>query len=304
MTTYVKGTSAACEGNRVPQHNYTPRRRPDGHDPLRAAFPQYLRSRRAAEKLTRPQLDARIQTILRQRKLTSSVSVGVHSLEKYENGTRLPTGPVMAVLFEALNVNDRSRDRIRYLWAPDRPAAPNSPPVLIDSDLRLLKSMMVPAVYLEESTLTVLHANPALFEALPGLCAGASLVEWFLLEPIARLLVVNWRQYTHSLIATVRDSHLDAHNDEPFLRLKRRCSSAPEFSGFWDVDPPEGHAPVLCIRDMTTRTAHRFETHHLKLDDKRVTLFTMTLVDPSNSANDADHHDTTPLPMWPASQRH
>ncbi|MFE1592745.1 helix-turn-helix domain-containing protein [Nocardia sp. NPDC058705] len=187
---------------------------------------RYLRERRESAGLTR----AALSTI-------AGISAGL--IQKIEQGTRTPTLEALTALFEALEVPDLFRDHLVALSLSDRydSSAPEPNIDVLDTDRILLDAIPYPASLQGYSTFDILATNAAWTHYFPGLVPGTTLLEWMLLDPRARIAMIDWHLQVHLCVYGFRVMSPGVVPQKRIDELVAACSKAPEWTEFWTTEP-------------------------------------------------------------------
>ncbi|MFD3506173.1 helix-turn-helix domain-containing protein [Nocardia sp. NPDC058666] len=187
---------------------------------------RYLRERRESAGLTRATLSA-----------MAGISPGL--IQKIEQGTRAPTLEALTALFDALEVPDLFRDHLVALSLSDRYDSP-APATTIEVpavDRVLLDAIPYPASLQDYSTFDILAANTAWEHYFPGLHPGTTLLEWMLLDPRARTVMIDWDIQVHLCVYGFRVMSPGVVPQRRIDELVAACSQAPEWTRFWTTEP-------------------------------------------------------------------
>lgn len=212
----------------------------DPHAPIA----RYLRERRESSGLTRAAL-------------SEAAGISPALIQKIEQGTRVPTLEALTALFDALDVPDVFRNHLVALSLSHRYDEP-APTQLNDlpaADLVLLHSLPHPASVQVYPTFDVLAVNAAWERFFPGLVPGTTLLEWMLLDPISRTVVIEWAKQIHLSVYGFRVMSPGVVPQQRIDELVAACSAAPEWEHLWTTEPQQPHdidSPVLTLRDPGT----------------------------------------------------
>lgn len=211
-------------------------------------FGEYLRQRRLDAGLTRAQLAKR-------------ANVSTSLIEKIELGTRTTTLTTLQVLFDELNVPSVHRKHILSLGLPavfgtvmQTVSAGPAP-----SDLADLDSLDHPASFYLMPTFTLVAVNAAYQQTFPGMKAGKNFVEWMLLDPSARTVMVEWHKEAQRLVHGLRMFTSIVTPDSSIEDIVEQCRHAPEWEELWNggTPPPGPQEEYLRIRDPLSRRVRR-----------------------------------------------
>ncbi|MEV0079559.1 helix-turn-helix domain-containing protein [Nocardia neocaledoniensis] len=222
----------------------------DPHPPIA----RYLRERRESLGLTRTALSA-----------VAGVSPGL--IQKIEQGTRPPTLEALLALCAALQIPEPFRDHLVSLSLADRfdKPAPLALPVPATDQL-LLDSFAHPASLQSFPTFDVHAVNHAWTRQFPGLVPGTTLLEWMLLDPVARTVVVEWERQIHASVYSFRVIGPGLVPKARIEELVASCSRAPEWDRLWTTEPPPPHGidnPELLVRHVDTGEPTALALHNL-----------------------------------------
>lgn len=222
----------------------------DPHAPIA----HYLRERRESAGLTRSALGA-----------LAGVSPAL--IQKIEQGTRSPTLEALTALCDALGIPDPFRDHLVSLSLShryDRPAPVEM--AVPETELLLLNGFAYPASLQVFPTFDVLAVNEPWARQFPGLEAGTTLLEWMLLHPAARSLVVHWERQIHMSVYSFRVISPGVVPQERIDELVASCSRAPEWTKLWTTEPPPPFGieqPELIVRHVDTGEPTVMAMHNL-----------------------------------------
>lgn len=203
-------------------------------------FGEYLRQRRLDAGLTRAQLAKR-------------ASVSTSLIEKIELGTRTTTLTTLQVLFDELDVPSMHRKHILSLGLPSvfgkvvhTESAGPAP-----ADLADLESLDHPASFYLMPTFTIVAVNAAYQRTFPGMRAGKNFVEWMLLDPNARTVMVEWHREARRLVDGLRMFASVITPDRSVEGIIEQCRRAPEWEELWNGGTPtsDPQGEFLLIRD-------------------------------------------------------
>ncbi|MFC4375458.1 helix-turn-helix domain-containing protein [Nocardia halotolerans] len=216
----------------------------------------YLRERRESAGLTRAALSR-----------VAGISPAL--IQKIEQGTRAPTLESLTALFDALEVPDLFRGHIVTLSLAHRygTPAPVRAPVVPEPDRRLVEGLSCPASLQQYPTFDVLAVNAAWERRFPGLVVGTTVLEWLLLDPLSRRVVVDWERHAHLSVYGFRVISPGVVPQERIDELTAILSRAPEWERFWGTEPPPPHeldAPELLLADAETGVAAKMTMHNLE----------------------------------------
>ncbi|MGV9836476.1 MmyB family transcriptional regulator [Nocardia niigatensis] len=189
------------------------------------------------------------------------------TLEKWENGDRIPTLHNLRFWFDALKVNDWYREKIVSLSQPalwllerEREAGAGRATPTVE-ELRQLERLPFPASYRLLPTYDLIASNGAYRRLFPGLTPApataerpTNFIEWMLLSHGARDNVRDWRRHTHVAVNSLQVLHPGVVPQRRLDTLLNSCRRAPEFTDMWetDVSADDIHNPDMTVFDPTT----------------------------------------------------
>ncbi|NKX88518.1 helix-turn-helix domain-containing protein [Nocardia coubleae] len=190
------------------------------------AIARYLRERREAAGLTRVALSAR-------------AGISPALIQKIEQGSRTPTLEALTALFDALDVPALFRDHLVSLSLADRYGSPAAdiPSDIPTADLVLLNSISYPASLQMYTTYDVVATNSAWNRYFPGLDTSTTLLEWMLLDPRSREVMLDWDKQVHLCVYGFRVMSPGVVPKERIDRLFAACAVAEEWERFWTTEP-------------------------------------------------------------------
>ncbi|MFI5501583.1 helix-turn-helix domain-containing protein [Nocardia asteroides] len=213
---------------------------------------RYLRERRESAGLTRAALSA-----------AAGISPGL--IQKIEQGTRTPTLEALTALCEALTVPEVMRDHLISLSVTNR-YDPVSAPLVRTADQVLLDGITHPASLQMHPTFDVVATNAAWRLLFPGLETGISMLEWMLLDPRAKSVLVDWAEQVHLCVYGFRVMGPGLASRQRIDDIVEACAQAPEWTKFWTTDPPAPHSlddPLMFCRDPLTGATTAMTVHSL-----------------------------------------
>ncbi|WP_043735951.1 helix-turn-helix domain-containing protein [Nocardia asiatica] len=188
---------------------------------------------------------------LTQGELAQRAGLSMSLISKIEVSGRAVSSDTLAKLARALELSDATQLRLLYLMDPhlrwlQRPPAQRRSPT--PRELSVLLSNPHPACFLEPGFSVIIAANNAFHRTFPGLRTGDSMVEWQLLNPWARGLLVDWRLETHWWVRAARES-LDGFIPSSRVEaIKARLRGAEEFDDMWNTRVPECYLQREIVR--------------------------------------------------------
>ncbi|MFI6868052.1 helix-turn-helix transcriptional regulator [Nocardia sp. NPDC050406] len=197
-------------------------------------FGEYIRERRTAARLTRQQL-------------AWLANLSVPYLTKIEGGS-VPSRRVVESLGAALELQLAEREYALALAEGPIPEFEDNQPTAIDIEyLHLLEPHL--AAYVTP-TLDVLAANAAFTETFSELRTGDNALEWLMLNPVARTVILDWERLANDAVGSLRlmvaRFGLGARSRE----IIEHCMASPEFEALWQGD---GVAAIPNSRPMLVR---------------------------------------------------
>ncbi|MFC4125574.1 helix-turn-helix domain-containing protein [Nocardia rhizosphaerae] len=212
----------------------------------------YLRERRESAGMTRAALSA-----------AAGISPGL--IQKIEQGTRAPTLEALTALFDALTVPEVMRDHLISLAISSR-YDPGAGPLVRPADRVLLDGITHPASLQMHPTFDVVATNAAWRSLFPGLDTGMSMLEWMLLDPRARIALIDWEQQVHMCVYGFRIMGPGLATEQRIDEIVDTCARAPEWAKFWTTDPAAPTTiddPVMHFRDPRTGATTAMTVHSL-----------------------------------------
>ncbi|WP_405133995.1 helix-turn-helix domain-containing protein [Nocardia sp. NBC_01388] len=211
-------------------------------------FGDYIRQRRLDAHLTRTELAKR-------------ANISASLIEKVELGTRPTTVNTMQVLLNELDVPSLYRKHILGLSFPgllDDPRSRAGTPEPTAADLADLQSLPGPASFYILPAFTIVATNASHEQTFPGLRAGASFVEWMLLNPAAHDVMVEWHKEARRVVHNLRMLAPNPGTDRQSANTIRRCQKAAEWDELWNSGPsPAGpENDHILIRNHLDRRVH------------------------------------------------
>ncbi|WP_067543117.1 helix-turn-helix domain-containing protein [Nocardia crassostreae] len=202
-------------------------------------FGEYIRQRRTIANLTRPQL-------------AWLANLSVPYLTKIEGGAT-PSRHVIESLSTALKLQPGEYEYALIL--ADGPAPRIEPDAPTAGDLEYLDLLNPkPGAYVS-STLDVLAVNTAYAQVFPQLEPGANILEWMVLNPLARTVLVDWMRETQATVGWFRTQIARSGEEERCQEIIDACMRSPEFPLMWRSDSvliDRNHATL--VRDPQTLT--------------------------------------------------
>ncbi|MFI5501582.1 helix-turn-helix domain-containing protein [Nocardia asteroides] len=223
----------------------------DPHAPIA----RYLRERRETAGLTRATLGA-------------AAGVSPALIQKIEQGTRSPTLEALTALCHALGVPDLIRDHLVSLSLSHRfdKAAPADTVTVSATDQLLLDSFAYPASLQVFPTFDVIATNAGWDRQFPGLTAGTTLLEWMLLAPVARSVVIEWERQIHMSVYSFRVISPGVVPQARIDELVASCARAPEWERLWSTEPAPPYGienPELVVRHADSGEPTAMAMHNL-----------------------------------------
>lgn len=213
---------------------------------------RYLRERRESAGLTRAALSA-----------VAGISPGL--IQKIEQGTRTPTLEALGALFDALSVPEAMRDHLVSLSISSR-YDPAATPLVRPADQVLLDGITHPASLQMHPTFDVVATNAAWRLLFPGLDTGMSMLEWMLLDPRAKIALIDWEQQVHMCVYAFRLMGPGLATQQRLDEIIESCGRAPEWAKFWTSEPAfpsNTDDPLMYFRDPITGATTAMTVHSL-----------------------------------------
>ncbi|MRH87110.1 helix-turn-helix domain-containing protein [Nocardia sp. SYP-A9097] len=183
-------------------------------------FGEYIRQRRTAANLTRPQL-------------AWLANLSAPYLTKIEGGAN-PSRRVIESLGTALQLQPVEYEYCLTLAEGPFPRAEPDHPTANDLEyLELLNPKI--AAYMS-GTMNILAVNTAHAEAFPQLDPGRNYLEWLLLNPVARTVLVDWQGEAQQAVGMFRMLLARQGPDEQTEQIIENCTASPEFEPLWRND--------------------------------------------------------------------
>ncbi|MBF6183343.1 MmyB family transcriptional regulator [Nocardia otitidiscaviarum] len=109
--------------------------------------------------------------------------------------------------------------------------------------------------------LYILATNEEYRRAFPGITVGTNLLEWAVLNPIAREVLVEWEPETELLGNSLRQAATNPHNSEARAILAKCLDQSPEFRAIYDRGNTAIQRPrsYQLLRDPDTGVVTRVE---------------------------------------------
>ncbi|MET9491796.1 helix-turn-helix domain-containing protein [Nocardia sp. NPDC006630] len=190
-------------------------------------FGEYIRQRRTAANLTRPQL-------------AWLASLSVPYLTKIEGGAN-PSRRVIESLGTALELQAAELEYALVLAEGPFPRIEADHPTPTDLEyLELLNPKI--AAYIS-GTMDILAINSAHAEAFPELDPGCNYVEWMMLNPVARTVLVDWPGEMRQAAGLFRLLLARRGPDEHTQRILDNCLESPEFATVWRTESVSNERP-------------------------------------------------------------
>ncbi|MFB8005443.1 helix-turn-helix domain-containing protein [Nocardia sp. NPDC056000] len=180
-------------------------------------FGEYIRQRRTIANLTRPQL-------------AWLANLSVPYLTKIEGGAN-PSRRVVESLGTALEL--RAVEFEYALTLAEGPFPRGTPDHPTATDLEYLHLLNPKIAAYISGTLDVLAVNAAHAETFPQLDPGTNYVEWLLLNPVARTVLVDWESETRQTLGMFRMLLARHGPDQHTSRIIENCTASPEFEAMW-----------------------------------------------------------------------
>ncbi|MGS2809464.1 helix-turn-helix domain-containing protein [Nocardia sp. MW-W600-9] len=186
----------------------------------------------------------------------SKAGISHEYLGRVERGTQQIKLDTLSNLFDALDVDERTREFLVKLAHPTlldsaRKRGPRDYGTAHAHDIIDLQTSPHPHALMKWPLFDVVACNDAFEEAFPGLTAGGNVVEWVMLDPRAPLALPEWATFAHGLVHSVRFA-VKPNGDvaQGFARIVDRCAAVPRWEQFWNTFPPDPGADsdVIALR--------------------------------------------------------
>ncbi|MFD4429026.1 helix-turn-helix domain-containing protein [Nocardia sp. NPDC058497] len=237
----------------------------DPHAPIA----RFLRERRESAGLTRAALGA-----------LAGVSPAL--IQKIEQGTRAPTLEALTALCDGLAIPDPFRDHLVSLSLSHRYDKPAPVEAAVPAtERKLLDSITHPASLQVFPTFDILAINAAWARQFPGLAPGMTLLEWMLLDPAARSVVMEWERQVHASVFSFRMTSPGLVPQTRIDEIVTSCSRAQEWNRLWTTEPQPPYGiddPELLVRDIDTGEPTPLALHNLDFTMPRRTWSLVVLV--------------------------
>lgn len=201
-------------------------------------FGEYVRQRRTKANLTRPQL-------------AWLASLSVPYLTKIEGGAN-PSRRVIESLATALELRPAEFEYALTLAEGPLPRIDPDRPTGIDLEYLELLNPKIAAFI--SGTMDILAVNAAHMAAFPELDPGCNYLEWILLNPISRTVLVDWPGEAQQAVGTFRLLLARFGDEEHVREILDRCMESPEFAIMWRNDTVANERPdrTKLVRDPET----------------------------------------------------
>ncbi|MEV6767788.1 helix-turn-helix domain-containing protein [Nocardia sp. NPDC051030] len=204
-------------------------------------FGEYIRQRRTTANLTRPQL-------------AWLANLSVPYLTKIESGAN-PSRRVIESLSTALKLQPAEFEYALILAEGPLPRIDEDHPTPTDLEyLHLLNPKIAAFV---TGTMDIIAVNAAHAETFPQLDPGTNYLEWLMLNPISRTVLVDWSGEIQQAVTWFRLVIARHGLDEHVQRILENCHASPEFALLWRGD---------------TVTNERFDRTKLVRDPKTLSI--------------------------------
>ncbi|MFI6868574.1 hypothetical protein [Nocardia sp. NPDC050406] len=106
------------------------------------------------------------------------------------------------------------------------------------AELALVHGFSHPSALRTAVTCDIVAANPAFTRLFPGLEAGANLLTWMLLDPMARCVLADWETEARLLVGRFREM-IGAAQSRRVEEVLRLCRRATDWERLWHGAVPE-----------------------------------------------------------------
>lgn len=193
----------------------------------------------------------RLAQRLSQIEFAAKVNASAAVIQRFEQGTKIPSPPILAAIMDQLAIPSWFRERITYAVSPGITTSDVEnefqPP---DAHMiEILESIPHSACYMTMPSCDILATNAAYREAHPGLVAGGNAIEWTVLDPRAKEAWPNWRTSAELALSPLRAfGFLDPERSQQVIS---KCSTSPDWQSLWDAVPPldRTNGAVIAARD-------------------------------------------------------
>ncbi|WP_067703117.1 helix-turn-helix domain-containing protein [Nocardia jejuensis] len=201
-------------------------------------FGEYIRERRTTANLTRPQL-------------AWLANLSVAYLTKIESGAN-PSRRVIESLSTALALQAAEFEYALILAEGPLPRIEADHPA--PADLEYLELLNPKIAAFVSGTMDIIAVNAAHREAFPQLDPGCNYIEWLMLNPVSRTVLVDWQGETRQSITFFRLLVARYGFDERVREIVENCRANPEFGLLWRGDSVTDERPdrTKLVRDPKT----------------------------------------------------
>ncbi|MFI5778162.1 helix-turn-helix domain-containing protein [Nocardia sp. NPDC051570] len=198
----------------------------------------------------------RINAKLTQGELAKMVAISEETLSAIERNKRPITQSVLAALLTALKIEPTQARAFTNLYSNPQLPDYDEP---IPHEMSALEAISTPAFYQDVRTWRVTAANAAARQAVPGLGPGNTIVEWLLLDPVSREVIVEWEQFAHNFVYSLKVMPTGFMAQDVYESIIRACSRAPGWHDMWNNQPENlGAMRFLTHIDPITRATRQY----------------------------------------------
>lgn len=187
-------------------------------------FGEYIRRLRTRANRTRPQL-------------AWLANLSVPYLTKIEGGAT-PSRRVIESLATALELAPAEFEYALTLAEGPLPRTEPDHPGPVDLEYLELLNPKIAAFI--SGAMDILAVNAAHAEAFPELDPGCNYLEWILLNPVSRTVLVDWDGEAQQAVSSFRMLLARCGHDDRTRAILERCMASPEFATLWHNDAVAG----------------------------------------------------------------
>ncbi|MFD3463840.1 helix-turn-helix domain-containing protein [Nocardia fluminea] len=203
--------------------------------------------------------------------VASKAGMSSDYLGRVERGTQQIGLDTLSNLFDALDVDERSREFLVKLAHPTlldsaQKREPRAYGAAHAHDLIDLQTSPYPHALMRWPLFDVIACNAAFEAAFPGLTAGGNVVEWVMLNPQAPLVLPDWAAFAHGMVHSLRFAPKpNGEVAQRFATIVDRCAGLPRWDQFWNTYPPDpgGDSDVILLRTLSSDEQSR---HIVRID--------------------------------------
>ncbi|MEU0545663.1 helix-turn-helix domain-containing protein [Nocardia sp. NPDC005978] len=201
-------------------------------------FGEYIRRLRTTANRTRPQL-------------AWLANLSVPYLTKIEGGAN-PSRRVIESLATALELAPAEFEYALTLAEGPLPRIEPDHPGPVDLEYLELLNPKIAAFI--SGTMDILAVNAAHVEAFPELVPGCNYLEWMMLNPVSRTVLVDWAGEAQQAVSSFRLLLARTGYDDRIQGILNRCMASPEFAAMWrnDTVANERRDRTKLVRDPET----------------------------------------------------